>query len=273
VAGYLGAGRVVAFGSHPEFGFDLTMIEWSHPARLLANAVLWQAMAAPPARSRVQISQTITGPISFPAGAALSDVRTQAEIVRERAAALRSRSITPTPTWLAPTYAMSFFGVTPDRIWTESIDSIDTMSRAICDRAESMQQRVDALMAARAGGELDAALLATIKQIERWVLAERPPEWRQDGGFQGVAALLRTAIRMCEEALARWDVELGPPDGAYGYMHENPFHLVAGSYLAAVGCVAGALCLLQALGDELNMAERLAQRRHSDIGRLAITTV
>jgi hypothetical protein len=132
---------------------------------------------------------------------------------------------------------------------------------------------VDALMDARASGESDVRLLTAIGQIERWVLDERPPEWHQDGGYQGVLALLRTASRMCEEALARWDVELGPPDGAYGYMFENPYHLVAGSYLAAVGCVAGALCLLQALGDELTMAERLAQHHDIDAHQLAFTTV
>jgi hypothetical protein len=272
VAGYLGTGRVVAFGSHPEFGFDLTMIEWSRPARLLANAVLWQAMAAP-ASSHTEGRHAVSGSISFPAGAALAQVTQAAAAVRERAAALRARSITPTPRWLTPDYAMSFYGVAPDRIWAESLDSIDAMANEISARAETLQQRVDTLMASRAGSALDDGLLAAIEQIERWVLDERPPEWRQDGGYQGVLALLRTASRMSNEALARWDVELGPPEGAYGYMFDNPYHLVAGSYLAAVGCVAGALCLLQALADELTMAERLAQRRQRGVEHLAITTV
>jgi hypothetical protein len=51
---------------------------------------------------------------------------------------------------------------------------------------------------------------------------------------------------------------LGPPDGPYGYFDTNPYHLVAGSYLAAVGCVAGARQLLRALTAELEMAEWLA---------------
>ncbi len=97
-----------------------------------------------------------------------------------------------------------------------------------------------------------------VLQIDRWVLDERPPEWRQDGGYQGVLALLRTAIRMCDEALARWDVNLGPPAGPYAYVDTNPYHLVAGSYLAAVGCVVGAVQLLRALVAEVAMAQRLA---------------
>ena len=129
------------------------------------------------------------------------------------------------------------------RIWVASLDDIACDDAAIGSQAESLRERVGGWMETRSGRALDAGLSSAIGQIERWVLDERPPEWRQDGGYQGVLALLRTASRMCDEALARWDVELGPPDGAYGYMHENPYHLVAGSYLAAVGCVAGALSL------------------------------
>jgi hypothetical protein len=63
---------------------------------------------------------------------------------------------------------------------------------------------------------------------------------------------------MCDEALDRWDQELGPSASAYAYLHENPYHLVAGSYLAAVGCVAGALHLLRVAAAELEMAMRVA---------------
>jgi hypothetical protein len=90
------------------------------------------------------------------------------------------------------------------------------------------------------------------------MLDERPAAWKQDGGYQGVAALLRTAHEMCSAALDRWDVELGPPAGPYDYFLENPYHLVAGSYLAAIGCVAGAVQLLRALTAEATMVSRAA---------------
>jgi hypothetical protein len=257
VAGYLGAGRVVAFGSHPEFGFDLPMVEWLLPARMLANAVLWQAMAAPPATARHR-AQPTWGPVSVPAGSALGEVTATAHEIIGRVAALQGRPITPPPPWLTPDYAMSFFGEPPKRIWQQSLADIGTMADEIGEQADTLQRQVVALMASRAERELDPRPLAAVSQIERWVLDERSAEWRQDGGYQGVLALLRTAIRMCDDALARWDVDLGPPDGAYGYIHENPYHLVVGSYLAAVGCVGGSLSLLQALGDELRMAEQLA---------------
>jgi hypothetical protein len=259
VAGYLGAGRVVAFGSHPEFGFDLPMVAWSLPARMLANAVLWQAMAEPPGETRTGQSRQNWGPVSVPAGGALTTVIAMAREVMARTAVLRERSIAPLPTWLTPDYAMSFFGEPPERIWRQSLADIATMAEEIIGRAETLQQQVSTAAAAQAASRSEPHLRAAINQIERWVLDERSAEWRQDGGYQGVLALLRTAVRMCDAALERWDLPLGQPAGAYGYIHENPYHLVAGSYLAAVGCVGGALSLLQALGEELTMAEQLAR--------------
>jgi hypothetical protein len=78
---------------------------------------------------------------------------------------------------------------------------------------------------------------------------------------------------MCDTALERWDLTLGPPAGAYGYLHENPYHLVAGSYLATIGCVGGALSLLRALGDELRMAEQMVRHAPSTAGMLTASSV
>jgi hypothetical protein len=48
----------------------------------------------------------------------------------------------------------------------------------------------------------------------------------------------------------RWDVELGrPPADPYAFAWCSPFHLVAGSYLAAVGRVASAALLCQTYGE------------------------
>jgi len=95
-------------------------------------------------------------------------------------------------------------------------------------------------------------------QVDRWVLEERRATWRQDGGYQGVAALLRTAHEMCVAADEQWDVELGPPAGPYDYFEKNPYHLVAGSYLAAIGCVVGAAQLVRVLEAEVALVSRTA---------------
>ena len=132
------------------------------------------------------------------------------------------------------------------------------MAREIGERASALREQVAAALAAASQPGTKAGLTTAVQRVERWLLDERPAEWRQDGGYHGALALLRTATRMCEEAIERWDRELGPPAGAYAYLHENPYHLVAGSYLAAVGCVAGALHLLRVAAAELEMAMRVA---------------
>ena len=253
VAGEFGLGRVVAFGSHPEFGFDLAMARWGDAARMLANAVLWQASSldgrrwapAPPRRER----------LAFPAGAACDAVAAAAEAVRGRLAAVRTKPIEPAPAWLTPDYALSLFGLPPDEIWRRSIDETAALAGEIGERAAALRDQIGAVLAAaRSEPDLTDAVL----RVNAWLLDERPAEWRQDGGYHGALALLRTASRMCDEALARWDDDLGPPAGAYAYLHENPYHLVAGSYLAAVGCVAGALHLLRVAAAELEMALRVS---------------
>jgi hypothetical protein len=66
---------------------------------------------------------------------------------------------------------------------------------------------------------------------------------------------------MCASALDQWNVELGPPAGPYDYFDENPYHLVVGSYLAAVGCIGGALQLMRGLAAAWDMAADMTAPR------------
>jgi hypothetical protein len=239
-AGEYGLGRVVAFGSHPEFGFDLPMVRWGQPARMFANAVLWQAMS----HVRVaQPSEMNPSRISLPVGSALGDVAELAKALIERVEALQAKSIDSVPGWLAPAYAMSVFGLPPDEIWRQTLADIVALATEATGLAGEIAEHVSAL----SSGSFDPTVLPTLAQIDQWLLDERPEEWGQDGGYQGVHALLRTAIRMCKQAQTNWEITLGPPDGPYGHVHDNPYHLVAGSYLAAIGNVGGAVQLLRGL--------------------------
>lgn len=249
IAGELGVGRVVAFGSHPEFGFDLAMAEWGAPARMLVNAALWQASAQPPRESIAWSYADQLGPVAMPRGSAFSLVQKQAAMLKEDVAELRAKSIDPPPGWLAPAYAMSVFGLSPVEIWTQTLTDIETFAGRISVMAADL-----AASAATLGTASDER--EVLAQVERWLLDERPASWQQDGGYQGVLALLRIAHDMCRKAIEQWAIELGPPAGPYAYFHENPFHLVAGSYLAAVGCVGGALQLMRALTAEIEMTCR-----------------
>jgi hypothetical protein len=249
IAGELGTGRVVAFGSHPEFGFDLAMAEWGTPAQLLVNAVLWHAAHA---KSRDLSSWSYLdqpGPVALPRGAVFAMVQAQAATLAQDVAVLRERSIDPIPGWLVSDYAMSVFGLSPAEIWMESLDAIETFAA----RISSLAVEVSGATAGFGTSTVEREVLA---QIDRWLLDERPAGWQQDGGYQGVLALLRIADEMCVSAIDQWHVELGPPAGPYAYFHENPFHLVAGSYLAAVGCAGGALQLMRALKSEVALVDR-----------------
>ena len=60
-------------------------------------------------------------------------------------------------------------------------------------------------------------------------------------------ALLEQSVELLDRALADWDFDPGEPgENPYVHMTGSPFHLVAGSYLAAVGRVGGAALLCRA---------------------------
>jgi hypothetical protein len=248
VAGELGVGRVVAFGSHPEFGFDLAMREWGLPGRMLVNAVMWQAANGGYPRRQGMGANDGVVPVSYPATAKYEAIAWAAGNLREVATRLRARSVEPEPEWLSREYAMAFFGENPVCIWTQSLDAILTMSDEIAELASDLRTTMADLPRLDPG---ESALDDLETYANALILSRREPSWQQDGGFEGVLALLDIAQARCARALERWEMPLGPPAGAYSYFHENPYHLVVGSYLAAVGCTAGAWHLLTALEAEI----------------------
>jgi hypothetical protein len=260
VAGELGIGRVVAFGSHPEFGFDLAMREWGDPARMLVNAVVWQAAHGGCPRRKQRDERGPAVPASYPAEAKYAAIARSATALGAVAERLRERSIAPEPVWLSREYAMAFFGQTPSSIWARSLDDLVVLSGEITQLAGQLRVTMEQLLRNHSG---DPALVDLERQASLWILSRRDPAWQQDGGFEGVLALLETAVARCERALTQWDVPLGPPAGAYAYVHENPYHLVAGSYLAAIGCAAGAWHLLKAFGAEIALAGSLMAGDHA----------
>ncbi|MCC6704042.1 MAG: hypothetical protein IT334_04135 [Thermomicrobiales bacterium] len=250
VAGELGVGRTVAFGSHPEFGFDLAMNEWGAPARMLVNAALWQA-ASSGAPKRAWSYRDVAGPVSMPRGSSTALVQRHADQLRADVATLRARPVDePRPAWLASAYSMSVFGLTPDEIWRQSLNDIETLAGELIDSAGRLNDRIGTL------GE-SAAAQEAVAQIDRWILDQRAAGWQQDGGYHGIAALLSTAHEMMQAAVAQWQIELGPPAGPYDYIFENPYHLVGGSYLAAVGYVSGAIQLMRALTMEATLVDNI----------------
>jgi hypothetical protein len=63
-----------------------------------------------------------------------------------------------------------------------------------------------------------------------------------DGGFHGVVPLLEQTVELLARAEENWSGSYRAED-AYEHFRDSPYHLVAGSYLAAVGRAASAALL------------------------------
>jgi hypothetical protein len=185
---------------------------------MLLNAVEWQvAESGAPERPEAELYSH-----RHPGDEADADPARVAELaarLRDRTARIRERG--DDPRWLDPGHAMSFFGLTGREIWAESLDAIDRLSSEAERRAA---------------------------HTEPQILSFRPPaDWKLDGGYHGVVALLEQSVELLDQALATWDFDPGEPGGnPYEHLETSPYHLVAGSYLAASGRVAGAALLCRA---------------------------
>src|SRR5262249_11174912 len=137
--------------------------------------------------------------------------------LRSQCDSLRSRDIVDAH-WLQRDRALSIFGLAPDVIWSQSLDEIER-------RTVTVEQQVD---------HLDARTLGF----------EPVQEWNVDFGYYGVIPLLEQASRMLAEAARSWNVDIPFSGDAYAHLEDSPYHLVAGSYLAAVGrlIAADAVC-------------------------------
>lgn len=218
-AGRRGRGRVVLFGSHPEFGRTVSMADETGAARLLLNAVSWQLdesgrLMRP---SRATVSEAAIRPDL--AAADLAAAGPLATRIAERCARLSER--TAGAGWLDDGAAMSAFARSPREIWATSLTAIPALASEAAEKCGTMPDQLRSF--------------------------RPPPAWRVDGGFHGAVPLLQQADEMLATAETAWTGAWPAPTGdPYAYDHESPYHLVAGSYLAAIGRVASAALLARA---------------------------
>jgi len=220
-AGHRGQGRVVLFGSHPEFGRTLALDDETGAARLLVNAVNWQLdeSGRPPRPDRPVASGAAIAPDL--AEADLAAAAPLAARIAERCARLSGR--TAGAGWLDDGAAMSAFACSPREIWTAALTAIPELASETAGKCEAMPDQLRSF---------------------------RPPaDWPTDGGYHGAVPLLQQADEMLATAETAWtDTWPAPTSDPYAYDHESPYHLVAGSYLAAIGRVASA-ALLARIGE------------------------
>jgi hypothetical protein len=215
VAGRPGDGRVVLFGSHPEFGRSTAMDEPSPAALMLTNALAWQlAESGEPERPAVPVASR--APVTAPDD--ISRLDALVPRITERCGELADGATTPA--WLESKAALSMFGRSPADIWTASLQRIP---------------------------ELAAEARSAAPQLPPEFLSFRAPaSWPLDGGFHGVAALLEQVDDLLAQAVATRDFVPSGRPGPYADIRDSPYHLVAGSYLAAIGRAASAALLCRA---------------------------
>ena len=211
-----GRGRVVLFGSHPEFGRTLAMDDETGAARLLRNAVDWQ-LEESGGPERPPVPLVAEAPVEpGQADADLAAAGPLATRIAERCARLSER--TADAGWLDDSAAMSAFALSPREIWTRALSVIPALASETAGKCAAIPDQLRSF--------------------------RPPPAWPADGGFHGAVPLLHQADEMLATAETAWTGAWPAPTGdPYAYDHESPYHLVAGSYLAAIGRVASAALL------------------------------
>ncbi len=250
VAGYNGMGRVVLFGSHPEFGYNLAMDQWGVPARMLANAAFWQSSNLTEPRSMLR--KAVPGSAySFPPGRGLRFVADRIDTITSAASTLLQRHGAG---WLDADLAMSTFGLSGQEIWARNLAAFDDIARELrqtIQQAETAVEAAGSLESALRGtgknwaADLSAALHDTLLGLEEAIHYRTPAEWNQDFGFEGVLQMLDRTEAMLHKADGNFDKSFEPSPNPYQYFDSSPFQLAVGSYLAAVGVFGNAWFLLR----------------------------
>lgn len=257
VGGYMGFGKVILFGSHPEFGADVaTLTEWGIATRILGNALFWQA-------GNSRLSQAFTleplplmgeAVTSFSFEKDLEGIKNTVNQVIEQMKGLdEKKDDSKEYWWLDQRYSMSILGLPPKEIWKQSIASLDGMNDSIGKAIDELLDLKNAAVLKETSAEIDLLLNGLAQAIHY----ERAAVWNQDGGYQGMRALLNQASVLV--AVAEQNLEASAPDLPvlpYQHFESNPFYLLAGTYLSAVSVVLCVQLLLQSFA--LQLKDQLA---------------
>lgn len=248
VSGFTGLGRVVLFGSHPEFGYNLAMDSWGLPARMLANAAFWQAGQISETRPPC-IKREPSAARSYPTGSGLGRIAQACSAISGVVEQLHGAA-DDDPRWLAEDHAMAAFGLSGQEIWHRGIgdfaDVTERMQTAL-EKAEYLLKQADMLIAEHtAGDEAPIHLLREMLQaFDEALHYQTPAEWKQDFGYEGILQMLDRTKTMLQRACANLDMDFAASENPYAYFESSPYQLVVGSYLAANGVYLNSWQLLQ----------------------------
>ncbi len=248
VSGFNGLGRVVLFGSHPEFGYNLAMDDWELPARMLANAAYWQAGQLREARPPC-VKREPGVAHAWPSGSGLEKIAETCGAINDAVEQLHDLAQADS-TWLAEDHAMSVFGLSGRMVWERGLEDFADLTGRIhsaLERATTLLERADALLSAggRENDQRRQLLQDMVHAFEDAVHYQTPEEWRQDFGYEGILQMLARTITMLRRAIENNDISFEASTNPYAYFESSPFQLVVGSYLAANGVYLNCWQLLQ----------------------------
>ena len=218
-----GAGEVVLFGSHPEFGFDVLQLGWGTGVRLLANVLQHQAEQR---ESANRVPPKAFEPDVKEANEILRDALVEAGAALERIAdGFRDLHEADSGEWLEPGNAPAFLGRSPAQLWGEATRT----AAKVADEVAALTRRL---------------LTETIDlhAAARWI--DEPPLPNQDVGFMGLRQLVARIEKGVAAARRQLYEDATPPAHAYDGMDSHPYHLAAASYLSAAGLTAAAFLSL-----------------------------
>jgi hypothetical protein len=212
----VGEGRLLLFGSHPEFGLGPLLLGWGDAAALLVAALASLEPRAP-------------APTAGDPGWAVrpehgrrppSDLARDATAALVRAAARFEALAANAPeAWLAPEQAAAFHGREARRAWPEDAAAAARVALAAASDLRVLAPRMSAA---------DAPWL------------DDAPRADQDFGWMGLLQLLARVHAMLDAAEAAPEAPDAPPAHAYDQFDRHPFHLAVGSYLSAAGLISAA---------------------------------
>ena len=249
VSGYNGLGRVVLFGSHPEFGYNLAMDDWGLPARMLANAAFWQAGQLHEGRAML-VKREPGVANAWPGGSGLNKIAEACGAISDAVEELHDLARADTA-WLAEDHAMSVFGMSAHEVWERGLEDIADLNGRMhfaLERAKTLLEQVKAL------SWVDSLENDQPKQLLREMASafndavhyRTPAEWKQDFGYEGVLQMLARTEAMLRRAIENSDMSFEDSANPYAYFESSPYQLVVGSYLAANGVYLNCWQLLQA---------------------------
>ncbi len=213
----VGAGQIILFGSHPEFGGSALQLGWLPAVRMLANAFKLVPARGQPA--------PMPGAINPSALEQMQHDATELQALLERIAPWGAQLPANTP---------PFLGYSGPELW----------QAAIAESQQVLSALHNWLTDCPVGDNLEGAFLL-----------DMPPQPDQDFGFAGTRQILHKALEMTRQAEATPPSQWPAFTGAYNEFLAHPYHLVAAVYLSAAGLIAGATLQAAAFAKSNGLAQ------------------